>query len=124
MVRDLGSSNGTMVDGRAVDFCELEHGMRISFAGVEVQFSVQNPGRSPVPESAGNPLEHSQSPAMLGPEPTARLGTPIADLEALRSNATFLGMISRGADLHLDVLAAELDALKAACALQLSLIHI
>ena len=118
VVRDLGSSNGTMVDGRAVDFCELEHGMRISFAGVEVQFSVQNPGLSPAPSPADNPPQPSASPSLLGPEPTARLGAPIADLEALRSNASFLEMISKGADLHLDVLAAELDALKAACALQ------
>ena len=118
VVRDLGSSNGTMVDGRAVDFCELEHGMRISFAGVEVQFSTQGPGRAPAFGSGGNPLQPSPAPSVLSPEPTAQPGALSADLEALRSNASFLEMISKGADLHLDVLAAELDALRAACALQ------
>ena len=121
-VRDLGSVNGTRVDGRSVDLSEIREGALICFSEIEVVFSLESVsvaqpfgGSESSSGGAGWGAGASlQEPGGLG----GSSNSVAADLPALRSNASFLRSVSQGADIALDTLQTELEALKRAMAMR------
>ena len=118
-VRDLGSVNGTRVDGRSVDLSELREGSAICFSDVEVTFSLESmPSLAPSGDTGklSDAGWGGGSPNHLGS--SAGDGGSAVDIAALRSNASFLKSVSQGADLCLDNLESEIEALKRAMAMR------
>jgi len=111
-VRDLGSVNGTLVDGRPVDLAEIHEGARICFSEIEVIFSLE---RGPAgPPSVAAPTREEEWGGSTG-QPVAAAGA--VDLGALQANAGFLKSVSQGADLALDTFETEIAELRRAMAL-------
>lgn len=111
-VRDLGSVNGTLVDGRPVDLAEIHEGARICFSEIEVIFSLE---RAPVGLPEPPPSAPQEDWAGSSGQPVAAAGS--VDLGALQANAGFLKSVSKGADLALDTLEGEIADLGRAIAL-------
>ena len=110
-IRDLGSVNGTRVDGRPVDLAEVRDGSVLCLAEVEVRFSITDDiGVSSTPSASSGGFGGSASTGGgLG-------GT--GEYGALRSNASFLKSISQGADIYLDHFDEAVAELRAALAKQ------
>ena len=108
-VRDLGSVNGTRVDGRPVDLAEVRDGSVLCFAEIEVRFSMDDVGAAVDSSSSGGLGGHGS--AGVGVVGTGQYG-------ALRSNASFLRSISQGADIYLDHFEGAVAELRAALAKQ------
>jgi pSer/pThr/pTyr-binding forkhead associated (FHA) protein len=54
IVRDLGSRNGTFVDGRRLteEQCQLKHGQIVTFGGVQARLEIEPPSSHLLPSSA------------------------------------------------------------------------
>lgn len=112
-VRDLGSVNGTLVDGRPVDLAEIHEGARICFSEVEVIFSLER-GPADAPQASAPTADEAWG-GYAG-QPAAAAGS--VDLGALQANAGFLKSVSQGADLALDTFETEIAELRRAMALR------
>jgi pSer/pThr/pTyr-binding forkhead associated (FHA) protein len=112
-VRDLGSVNGTLVDGRPVDLAEIHEGARICFSEIEVIFSLE---RAPAGLSPSSALTAQEEWGGASGQPGATAES--VDLRALQANAGFLKSVSQGADLALDTFETEIAELRRAMALR------
>jgi pSer/pThr/pTyr-binding forkhead associated (FHA) protein len=120
-VRDLGSVNGTRVDGRSVDLSELREGALICFSEIEVVFSLESVSVAEPFVGAESSLTDSGWGAASSQQQGGGGAPPhssAVDVPALRSNASFLRSVSQGADIALDTLETELEALKRAMAMR------
>jgi pSer/pThr/pTyr-binding forkhead associated (FHA) protein len=118
-VRDLGSVNGTLVDGRPVDLAELQEGAKLCFSEIEVIFSLEE-GSAQVAQPASSSPDDTDwgggAGIPAGPQSGGSEGA--VDLGALRANAGFLKSVSQGADLALDTFETEIAELRRAMAMR------
>ena len=118
-VRDLGSVNGTLVDGRPVDLAELQEGAKICFSEIEVTFSLEEGSAQAVQPPSSSPNDADWGGGAGSPAGSQSGGAEgAADLGALRANAGFLKSVSQGADLALDTFEAEIAELRRAIAMR------